>query len=53
MKGHAGWARRWSAAELRAALALARDAEQAMKGGADAEAAFLDWVIATVGRPAS
>ena len=53
VKGHAGWARRWSAAELRAALASARDAERAMKGGADAGAACVYGASAPVWRPAT
>ena len=44
------WARRYTEAELRQALVLSRDAERAMKSGADPEVAFMDWVIA-VARP--
>ncbi|MCI8468924.1 MAG: DNA polymerase III subunit delta [Eggerthellaceae bacterium] len=45
VKNHLSWARRYTAAELRRALATARDAEQAMKSGADEDAALRDWVI--------
>ncbi len=40
-------ARLWTAQELRSALSGARDCERAMKSGADAEGAFLDWAIST------
>ena len=53
VKNHPKWARCYTAAELRAALATARDAEQAMKSGSDADAVFLDWLIATIRRPAA
>ena len=45
VKNHAAWARGFSAAELRAALVSARDAERAMKSGADADAVFLEWAL--------
>lgn len=45
-KNHAAWARRFTPAELRGAIVAARDAERAMKSGADADAAFLEWVLA-------
>lgn len=45
VKNHLRWARAWSAAELRRALILARDTERAMKSGADANDAFLRWVL--------
>ena len=48
VKNHAGWARRWKPAELRSALSSARDCEQAMKTGADPDAAFLEWVLAVL-----
>lgn len=51
VKNHPKWARLYSPAELRAALASARDAEQAMKSGADDEAAFLDWIVSVMRRP--
>lgn len=50
VKNHVRWARGFSAAELRTALEGARDAEQAMKSGADPNAAFMNWVLATVSR---
>ena len=50
-KSHAAWARGFTAAELRHAIVSARDTERAMKSGADAQAAFLDWVLeVTAGR---
>lgn len=50
MKNHAAWARQFSAQELRRALSTARDAERAMKSGSDADAVFLEWVVATLRR---
>ncbi|MDO4291178.1 MAG: DNA polymerase III subunit delta [Eggerthellaceae bacterium] len=44
-KHHATWARKFAGAELRRAVISARDVEQAMKSGADPNAAFLDWVV--------
>lgn len=47
-----GWARGFSAAELRHALVLSRDTEQKMKSGTNPDAAFLEWVLAVcVRRP--
>lgn len=40
-------ARLWKPEELRRALSTARDCERAMKSGADAEGAFLDWAVST------
>lgn len=37
--------RSWRAEELRRALIAARDAERAMKSGADPDAAFLEWML--------
>ena len=51
VKNHVSWARRFSNAELRAALLGARDTEQAMKSGADPESAFMDWLL-SVAAPA-
>ncbi len=48
VKNHPGWARRWTAEELRRALVSARDTERAMKSGADADAAFLEWVLSVL-----
>lgn len=45
VKNHPAWARNYSPAELRAALASARDAEQAMKSGSDPQAVFTDWLV--------
>lgn len=50
VKNHANWARGWTSAELRHALSTARDAERAMKSGADENAAFLNWAIETMAR---
>lgn len=49
-KSHPAWARKWSAEELRRALSSARDAERAMKSGADEDAAFLEWVLSVARR---
>ena len=49
VKNHARWARAFSADELRAALVSARDAERAMKSGADPETAFQDWYLKVIG----
>ena len=49
-KNHAAWARGFTAAELRRAIVSARDTERAMKSGADAQAAFLDWVLSVTAR---
>lgn len=51
VKNHRTWARKFTARELRQALSRARDAEQAMKSGADADAVFRDWVVETLKRP--
>ena len=48
VRSHSVWAQAFSSAELRQALASARDAEQAMKSGADPEAAFIDWYISVI-----
>ncbi|OUO91571.1 DNA polymerase III subunit delta [Gordonibacter sp. An230] len=50
VKNHAAWARGFSVAELRSALVSARDAERAMKSGADAHAAFLEWALSVAAR---
>ena len=50
VKNHGTWARQFKPAELRAALCSARDAERAMKSGANPEATFRDWVVATLKR---
>lgn len=44
------WTRQFAPAELRRALSTARDAERTMKTGADAQGAFVDWLIATLRR---
>lgn len=45
VKNHARWARGFSEEELRAAIISARDAERAMKSGANPDDAFLEWVV--------
>lgn len=45
VKNHAAWARKYTPQELRQALITARDTEQAMKSGADPDAAFREWVV--------
>ena len=45
VKNHIAWSRQFTARELRAALIGARDAEQAMKSGANPDDVFLDWLI--------
>lgn len=50
LKNHAGWARGYSSAELRSALSRARDAERAMKSGADSQAVLLDWLLSVLPR---
>ena len=44
VKNHLTWARRFSMAELVAALEGAVDVELALKGSADSEAALLLWI---------
>lgn len=44
-KNHATWARGFTGEELRRAIVSARDAERAMKSGANPGATFLDWVL--------
>ena len=48
VKNHPAWARRWSAEELRHALVSAREAERAMKSGAVAEDAFMNWMLSVI-----
>lgn len=50
VKNHGAWARNFSPAELRAALVAARDAEQAMKSGSDADEVFYRWLVGTLRR---
>ena len=53
VKNHATWARGFEAVELREALVSARDAERAMKSGANPDEAFLDWVVAVTAKRTS
>ena len=48
LKNHASWARLWAAEELKEALIAARDADRAMKSGADQDDAFLNWVESSI-----
>ncbi|WP_165246869.1 DNA polymerase III subunit delta [Adlercreutzia sp. ZJ141] len=50
VKHHAAWARGFTERELRCALISACDAERAMKSGADARTAFLDWALSVIVR---
>ena len=50
VKNHLRWASAFSMAELEHAIVSARDAEQAMKSGADPETAFMDWVLGVIAR---
>ncbi len=50
VKNHGAWARNFSPRELTAALSSARDAEQKMKSGGDADEVFQDWLLATLRR---
>lgn len=44
-KNHVRWAKGFSDLELREALSSARDVEQAMKSGADAYDALVEWIV--------
>ena len=48
VKNHALWARGFTPAELRSALASARDTERAMKSGSDPESAFTEWYLSVI-----
>lgn len=48
VKNHVMWARKFRPGELERALVTARDADQAMKSGSDANAAFTDWWVSVV-----
>lgn len=45
VKNYPQWAKRFTAAELRAGLVSARDAEQKMKSGTEPSTAFNEWLI--------
>ena len=47
------WARNFSDEELRRAIVTSRDAECAMKGGADPQAVFEEWLVSVAARPQS
>lgn len=48
VKNHALWARSFTEAELVCALERARDAERAIKTGADADAVFQEWYMSVI-----
>lgn len=48
VKEHVRHAQRFPAGALEIALASARDAERAMKGGRDAEGVFIEWLVAAL-----
>lgn len=48
VKNHAGWARGFTDAELRAAFVSARECERLMKSGSDPDAVFLEWVLSVI-----
>ena len=48
VKNHALWARSFSEEELVCALVRARDAERAIKTGADADAVFQEWYMTVI-----
>lgn len=50
VKNYGPWSRLYSGQELRQALLSARDTEQSMKSGADAEEAFMLWYVGVVSR---
>lgn len=50
VKNHGAWARNYRPEELRRALASSRDAEQAMKSGANDEEVFYRWLVETLRR---
>lgn len=50
VKNHGAWARNFTSSELRHALAAARNAEQAMKSGADPDETFYRWLVETIKR---
>lgn len=50
VKNHASWSRNFSMDELVSALESARDSEQLMKSGSDADGAFLDWLVSVIRR---
>lgn len=48
VKNHVAWSRGFTSEELRCALIRSRDAERAMKSGADADEVFLLWLLDVV-----
>ena len=50
VKNHLRWARGFTEEELRRAFSTLRDCERSMKSGADPDAAFHDWLFATISR---
>lgn len=50
VKNHVMWAKGYTAEELRSALVSARDAERAMKSGADPDDTFTEWYLSVISR---
>lgn len=50
VKNMTAWARNYTPAELRRALVSSRDAERAMKSGADEDEVFYRWLVDTIRR---
>ena len=50
VKSHGAWARNFTSAELRTALLTSRDAERAMKSGADPDEVFYCWLVEALKR---
>lgn len=50
VKNHATWARRFTDAQLRAALASSLETERKMKSGTPEDAALIDWIVSTLSR---
>ncbi|MGI6045423.1 MAG: DNA polymerase III subunit delta [Eggerthellaceae bacterium] len=50
VRNHLQWAHQYSLRELEQALSSSRDLEKSMKGGADPDQAFYNWVFTTVSR---
>ena len=50
VKNHVRWAAGFTDSDLKRAFSTARDCERAMKSGTDPDAAFRDWLVATIAR---
>lgn len=49
VKNHIGWSKGFSEKELRSALVDSYETEKAMKSGTQPDAAFIDWLVNTIG----